>query len=426
MPKCRRCTLAVSMLLVVIATSAAHAQKVLAKITVEAGPHERDDTPVAVPLPQGVVSFIDGYHVREGADWIPSQYEPGDKPVLWITLTGATRAGGVRTFELVRGNDPKSPASNVALRRDQDVISLDLYGRPLLQYHYTPVPVPEGVALHNPQLNREAFARSAYIHPVFSPNGLLMTEDFPADHTHHKGLWQAWVHTKWKGRAIDFWNIGDESGTVRFSKFGPSEAGPVFGRFVVEHDHVALPEKKVGDNAEHVVLHEKWDVRAYAAGGPRVGWWMFDITSTQTNVSDAPLLLEQYRYGGMAYRGPRDWDKKDYEILTSAGKTYQDAHQTAAAWCMHSGKVGGKDVSMLLMCHPDNDRFPENMRTSGGFGPFFNWAPIQTGPWTWEPGATHVFRYRFLIHESGIDKSFAEQHWAAFGDPPKVKVELAK
>jgi hypothetical protein len=48
------------------------------------------------------------------------------------------------------------------------------------------------------------YERSNYIHPLWGINGALLTEDFPADHLHHRGIFWAW-HQVW----IDGKRIGD-------------------------------------------------------------------------------------------------------------------------------------------------------------------------------------------------------------------------
>jgi hypothetical protein len=50
------------------------------------------------------------------------------------------------------------------------------------------------------------FARANYFHPVYAPDGSLLTEDFPADHYHHRGIFWAW-HQVYAGedRAGDAW-----------------------------------------------------------------------------------------------------------------------------------------------------------------------------------------------------------------------------
>ena len=68
-----------------------------------------------------------------------------------------------------------------------------------------------------------------------------------------------WTHTHYEGKMIDFWNVGDGTGTVRFSKFISSASGPVFGGFKAEQEHVGLKTSE----GEKVILDEIWDVRAY-------------------------------------------------------------------------------------------------------------------------------------------------------------------
>lgn len=36
------------------------------------------------------------------------------------------------------------------------------------------------------------YGRCHYIHPLYSPDGSRITEDFPADHLHHRGIFWAW------------------------------------------------------------------------------------------------------------------------------------------------------------------------------------------------------------------------------------------
>jgi len=37
-----------------------------------------------------------------------------------------------------------------------------------------------------------AYGRLNYIHPLYGPDGTRLTEDFPADHLHHRGIFWAW------------------------------------------------------------------------------------------------------------------------------------------------------------------------------------------------------------------------------------------
>jgi hypothetical protein len=37
-----------------------------------------------------------------------------------------------------------------------------------------------------------SYGRCNYIHPLYGPDGIRLTEDFPADHLHHRGIFWAW------------------------------------------------------------------------------------------------------------------------------------------------------------------------------------------------------------------------------------------
>lgn len=54
------------------------------------------------------------------------------------------------------------------------------------------------------------YARSNYIHPLMSLDGDVLTEDFPEDHLHQRGLFWAW-HQLWDGeeRLGDGWTLED-------------------------------------------------------------------------------------------------------------------------------------------------------------------------------------------------------------------------
>jgi hypothetical protein len=55
---------------------------------------------------------------------------------------------------------------------------------------------------------------------------VLVTDDYPGDHRHHHGIWSAWAHTHFEGRAMDFWNMGGGSAKVDFESLASSWDGP--------------------------------------------------------------------------------------------------------------------------------------------------------------------------------------------------------
>jgi len=387
----------------------------LATISVDAGSCDRIDTPVCVELPETILAWQPLRLVEIVSDSrvpTPSQIEAGNPPKLWWILSGKTRAASARRYELFR--DVPVAAEGVEISMTPLTLDVAFGGQTLFRYNHAHVVPPKGVA--------PEFIRSGYIHPMFSPSGKLLTEDFPRDHHHHKGIWMPWTSTEFDGHHVDFWNLAAKQGTVQFAGFAGQASGPVFGGFKVKHEHIDLQQPNGGE----VVLDEIWDVRLWAAGGPKGGMWLWDLTSEQVNVAESPLLLNAYRYGGIGYRGPKEWIDANYVVLSSEGKTKKDGHTTTSKWCAHSGAIDGKWTTVVVMCSPKNERFPEPMRIWDSGGCFFNYCPVQKEPLSMDPGVKHVFRYRFFIYEGEIDAKLAERAWCDFGDPPRATLSIAK
>jgi len=387
-------------------------------IIVEAGSHDRIDTPVSIALeqePKGGDNFSLIEITKTGGKVIPAQIEPGNPPRLWFILTGKTPAGSKRTFQLLEESNATN-SSSIEVKKDDKTMLIHSGKEKILQYNQALVPPPPGKS--------ELYTRSAFIHPLWSPSQKVLTNIHPEDHVHHMGIWMPWTHTRFEGKDVDFWNLPAGEGTVRFVKFISMFSGAVCGGFQAEQNHVALKTK----DGKKVVLKEIWDVRAYNVGGPEKGYRIVDFVSTQTCVAKSPLYLPRYRYGGFGFRGNAEWKGAKAAYLTSEGKTRKDGHRSRARWCDTSGQCGEQWVGVTHMSHPENFRHPESMRIWPGYDNevFFNWSPIQLEDWVLEPGKQHVFRYRMLIHEGEVNVEDAERVWQDFGDPPFVYFEDKK
>lgn len=403
------------------------ADEPLARIIVEAGKHTRIDTPVFVALDAISYTELALYEIKgSNREGIAKQIEPGNPPLLWWILSGTTPAGSKRIYELVEGRSFVERSATILTEKNDSFLEISTRGSKILRYNHAIVLPPQGQS--------ELFSRSGFIHPLWSPSGDVLTNIHPPDHIHHLGIWMPWTHTKFQGKDVDFWNLKEGQGTVRFVKFLGTTRGPVYGGFQAEHEHVALKT----DQGEKVVLNEVWDVRVFNVGGPEKGYYfnvggpekgyyLVDFKSTQRCVADSPLYQIEYRYGGFGFRAAAEWKGENAAYLTSEGKTRKDGHGTRARWCDTSGAINGKWAGVTHMSHPDNFRHPEPMRIWPEFENevFFNWAPSQLGDWVMEPGKDYIFRYRLYVHEGKVNVADSERLWQDFGEPPQVKVEPA-
>ncbi len=371
-----------------------------------AGAHDRDGTVVEAALPAGVdAAGAWRLVVAEGGHEVPVQVLDG-KPAraVWI-LEAPLAAGKTRAYRF----EPKGPAAAPKVEcadTEGKHLQFRVGGKDVIRYHYGVVPPPEGVEPH--------YARSGYIHPVLSPAGALVSNDYPLKHKHHHGIWFPWTKTVFEGRKVDFWNMGKQIGTVECTGKDAHFDGPVAAGFQSRHRFLDL--KAPGGPKE--ALKEVWRVTVWNVKDPH----LFDLESVQTCAGSSPLQLKKYHYGGMGFRGSGHWEGEDgVTFLTSEGKTRKDGNGTPARWCRMSGPVDGKVRSVVFYCHPGNFRAPQNTRLHPN-EPFFCYCPAVPGDFAIEPGKPYVSRYRYSVHDGEVPVETMERIWRDYAEPPAVAV----
>ena len=416
----------IGIILILLAGAQVVCAEPLATITVEAGQYTRTDTPVSVPLaavPQAVAGVPLSLREVRGSHrvTVPAQIEPGATPRLHWIVAGTLPAGQTRTYELVAGEAVAERL--VRTVKDAKNLEISVGDAKVMRYHHAMVPPPENLG-RVPEVRRPLYDHSAFIHPLWSPRGTVLTDIHPPDHLHHLGIWMPWTHTQYEGKMVDFWNVGNGMGTVRFTKYLAATTGAVYGGFQAEQDHVAFQTSK----GEQTILKEVWDVRVYNVGGSENGYFLVDFQSTQRCVADEPLIQDQYRYGGFGFRANRQWKGANAANLTSEGKTRENGHATRARWCDNAGSIDGQWEGVTFFSHPGNFQHPEPMRlwpdTENNI--FFNFCPSQAGAWEMKPGEDHVFRYRWYVHDGKPDVDQIERIWHDYAQPPEVKVECKR
>jgi hypothetical protein len=380
-------------------------------VTVEAGDFDRRNTMVEFVVPETMKS--DSVALQWKGKAVPFQKEKDGRAIF---LVERLKKGERASYDLTSARTPGDSERQVKARRDQGKVKLGS-ARPgravssLLEYQAEPGAFPRADI-------KPIFRRGGYLHPIHTPSGKLVTDDFPTNHVHHHGVWWAWTNTEFDGRKPDFWNMGDGKGRVEFVSLDDTWSGPVHGGLRSRHRLVDLTA------AEPIVaLNEKWEVRAYIPPGDSASYWMFDLVSEQQCATTHSLKLPEYRYGGIGVRGNWAWNGKEHAMfLTSDGETDRvKGHATRGRWCDMGGMVEGSRVGIAILCHPDNFRAPQPMRIHPT-EPFFNFAPQQAGDMEIKPGDKYVSRYRFVVHDGPPDKTELDRLWNDYAYPPVVKV----
>jgi hypothetical protein len=297
----------------------------------------------------------------------------------------------------------------------EGMLTINNNGKNILRYNYKTVYPPTGVDT--------VYRRSGFIHPLWSPRGQELTRINAPDHYHHWGLWNPWTQVLFEGDTVDFWNLAKKQGTVRFANFVSTTSGNVFAEYKALHQHVVF--KKNGD--EKVALNEVQTVRVYQPGINQI-YYIADITIQLNCATESPVLLLEYRYGGLGLRATQQWDSATSQTITSEGKVRKEADGSRARWCMVQGAVDKDHAGLIMMSYPTNYNYPEplrvwpeNMNKRGDV--FLNFSPTKNMNWIISPGKDYVLRYRFLVFNDDFSKEKAERAWQDFAEPPIITIK---
>jgi hypothetical protein len=385
-------------------TSVAFLSHVYAKnyrLTVEAADVERACLLVVFKLPADAPR-VSGVKHSDGM-LLPAQVIDGTA----VFMIPAQKRREALTFTLTEG----APQPNaVAVKREKERLHLLVRGKPVFDYQM------DKDALPRPDIKPE-YKRAGYLHPIYTPSGTIVSDDYPVQHVHHHGIWSPWTKTSFQGRAPDFWNMGQKSGTVEFVALDRIWSGSVHGGFVARHKFVDLSAP-----SPVVALHETWEVTAYnlGTGGNAT---MFDLLLTQTCATNDPLILPKYHYGGLGFRGRGEWLGKDNaNFLTSDGETDRvKANAQKMRWVHLSGSVTDGIAGLAVLGHPANFRAPQPVRVHPN-EPYVSFTPSQDGDWSIEPGKAYVARYRFVAADGPPDRSALDALWNGYAVPAVVKL----
>ena len=301
-----------------------------------------------------------------------------------------------------KGSDLKAEKENGAL-------TIKSGDKDLLSYQFETSYPPEGID--------SVFKRSAFIHPLRTPSGKVLTQIRPEGHRHHYGLWNPWTHVYFEGDTLDFWNLYKKEGTVRFSGFNTVEEGEEFAEYSALHEHVAF--KKNGE--KKVALNEIQTVKVHHV---EENSYLIDFTFEYETASESPFKILEYRYAGFTWRATEAWNKENSEIFTSAGIDRSGADGSKAKWYVLQGDLGEDYGGAVVMSHPDNFNHPEPIRswpadmTEQG-DVFICFCPTKFSDWLLEPGNTYILKYRMLVYDGEWSAEEAESVWQNYASEMK-------
>lgn len=377
-------------------------------LEVQAGPCDRQGTPVEADLPLGVPAGARLELVRlDTQQGVPVQVVGGQPPRLVWMIDDCLRAGQTRRYRLTAstaGAAAEAPAVSAAAEGGR--VRMKVGPLPVLDYQTAVMPSPDP--------EQPCFARSGFIHPLFDPHKRMLTDAMPPDHLHQHGIMFAWVNATFEGRPVDFWNSKKQTGEIRHVALDAIAQGPVLASFTARLEHL----DRSAPGGPKAALNETWQVRVYR----RSDGFLWDLCSVQTCAGPSPLRLNKNIYGGLCVRGNSAWlEANQGDFLTSQGKTRTDGNHTRPDWVDLWGKLDGTPSGIASFCHPANFRAPQPVRLHPT-KPYLCWSPCVLGDFAIEPGKPYTSRYRFFVHAGKLDEALARRLWSDYAQPAVVAV----
>ncbi len=363
----------------------------------------------AQPLLQSVITIeapeeLPANPALQAADGksIPLQTDPdGNVTFILPNLQATTTA----SFKLVSLTDVADPIATAT--PGNDIVELSIAGKSVASYQTTARSAPR------PNLD-PLYLRGGYLHPILTPAGKVVTDDYAVNHLHHHGIWTAWTRANYDGRDTDFWNMGQGKGRVDFVSLEKSWSGPVHAGFISKQRFTDLTSGKPVD-----VLDEKWTVRIYAIDQT---YRLIDLASEQTIIGDKPLHLPEYHYGGIGLRGRGEWDGKNNAMFLNSEAVSDriKINSQSTKWIRMTGNIDGSAAGIAILSHPENFRAPQPARVHPS-EPFISIAPQVGGAMEIKPGETYQMKYRFVVSDGPADAKLLDSLWEEYAHPFQAK-----
>jgi hypothetical protein len=273
-------------------------------------------------------------------------------------------------------------------------------GKPVLVYHHAWVDPPEGAD--------KKFRRTGYIHPLYGLDGEILTQDFPEDHYHHRGVFWGWPRGEWKGKRLDTWGLSNsrqanctllDSGTDGKTAFLESQTDWILDE---------APEEPIVRETVRIDVHE-----ASAVGRA------MDFTITLKNITDAPLQLkgaleENKGYGGFNFRP--DATRKPMHFTTALGPQAEDTFEVASPWVdvSYATAPGAKTQSgAAIFQHPANPNYPHSHWLVRHYA-FLGHAWPGNTPVELVPGKEITVKYRLYTHRGTAEEGKVAEAFDAY------------
>jgi len=208
-----------------------------------------------------------------------------------------------------------------------------------------------------PKNQNGEFERCNYIHPLWGVDGTVITEDFPADHLHHRGVFWAW-HQLWIGdkKIGDPWALIDFEQDVTQTEFKILKNGS--GELKVEVDWKSEKWKKQGEKVPYLKENTTIAIHPQKDNYRKIDF-VISLLALEENLKIGGSENEK-GYSGFSVRMVLP---EDVIFTRPAGVVMPETLAVKSEGYINiSGSLldGNKNGGVVIIDNPDNPGYPQN------------------------------------------------------------------
>jgi hypothetical protein len=232
-----------------------------------------------------------------------------------------------------------------------------------------------------------------YIHPLWTPDGRIITYDSPADHVHHRGLSVGWPDVSGVDFWAEVWSPEGRRGRM-ITRTLETKAIPEGG--------AVIRELNDWENEDGTTLLK--EERVWKFLRPRGNLQLVDVEITLTAAAEVVFGSDPEKpreYHGLTLRlGPFAQPRF---FNSEGGIGDVQCHGKPAKWCAISGVQSGRPVTAAILDHPSNDCHPTRFFVLGSGMQFISSSPNFDKPKLLKSGERWRLRYRVVAAGAPVE-----------------------
>ena len=296
-----------------------------------------------------------------------------------------------------------APANPMRITIEQDTLSIHGEDHILLRYRYDDVPF------------------KPYVQQLFSPGGINILRDAPADHKHHHAL----MFAVGVG-GVNFWEEQQAPGRQEhraFTDVTVDRHGDIPWAGLTEQLAWLNPGGKV------LLLNEHRTIRLCQPGDPKVTLLTWESRFEVPQGRGSATLAGSHYFGlGMRFLTSMDVGGQFRNAAGKAGDVVRgDERLVRSDWCTYTASANGKPVTVAMFGHPDNLRHPTQWFTmTKPFAYLSATLNLHKEPLKIVSGKALVLRYGVALWDGQVERGTIDhlyKQWAAW---PRQEANVTK